>query len=122
MRELKQGSDSHIRAIVWVRGETFKVESEVADLWQLKGDENQTVLVTAIHTTLDRDADLLEGAVAASWSLGIVEQSQGEGCCWLQRDGSRRCEGGDCGGKCLWRKARQPWNQGDTAELVEPSP
>ena len=25
-------------------------------------------------------------------------------------------EGGDCGGKCLWRKARQPWKQGDTAE------
>ena len=21
-----------------------------------------------------------------------------------------------CGGKCLWRKARQPWKQGDTAE------
>ena len=20
------------------------------------------------------------------------------------------------GGKCLWRKARQPWKQGDTAE------
>ena len=27
-----------------------------------------------------------------------------------------RCEGGDCGGKCLWRKAREPWKQGDTAE------
>ena len=26
------------------------------------------------------------------------------------------CEGGDCGAKCLWRKARQPWKQGDTAE------
>ena len=26
--------------------------------------------------------------------------------CWLQRDTSRGCEGGDCGGKCLWRKAR----------------
>ena len=22
----------------------------------------------------------------------------------------------DCGGKCLWRKARQPWKHGDTAE------
>ena len=52
-----------------------------------------------------------------SWSLGIVEQSQCKGCCWLRRDGSRGCEGGDCGGKCLWRKARQPWKQGDTAEL-----
>ena len=26
------------------------------------------------------------------------------------------CEGGDRGGKCLWRKAGQPWKQGDTAE------
>ena len=32
------------------------------------------------------------------------------------RDRSRGCEGEDCGGKCLWRKARQPWKQGDTAE------
>ena len=24
--------------------------------------------------------------------------------------------GSDCWGKCLWRKARQPWKQGDTAE------
>ena len=26
------------------------------------------------------------------------------------------CEGGDCGGKCQLREARQPWKQGDTAE------
>ena len=55
MGELKQGSSPHIRAIVWVRGETFKAESEAADLWQLKRNENQTVLTAAIHT-LDRDA------------------------------------------------------------------
>ena len=54
MRELKQGSDPHIRAIVWVRGETFKAENETADLWQPKGNENQIVLATAIHTP-DRD-------------------------------------------------------------------
>ena len=24
--------------------------------------------------------------------------------------------GGDCVGKCLWRKAGQPWKQGDAAE------
>ena len=40
----------------------------------------------------------------------------GQGFCWLQRDRSRGCEGGDYGGKCLWRKARQPSKQGDTAE------
>ena len=60
--------------------------------------------------------DPLEGAVAGSQSLGIVEQSPGKGCCGLQRDGSSGCEGGDCGGKCLWRKARKPHKQSDTAE------
>ena len=58
----------------------IKAESETADLWQPKWNENQTVLATVIHTR-DRDADPLEGAEAGSWSLGIVEQSQGEGCC-----------------------------------------
>ena len=32
------------------------------------------------------------------------------------RDGLRGWERGDCGGKCLWSKARQPWRQGDSAE------
>ena len=54
-------------------------ESETADLWQPEWNENQTVLATGIHT-LDRNAGLLEGTAAGSWSLGIVEQSQGEGC------------------------------------------
>ena len=80
MGGLKQGSDPHVGTTVWVRGETFKAESETADLWQPKWNENQTVLATAIHT-LDRNAGPLEGAAAGSWSLGIVEQSQGEGCC-----------------------------------------
>jgi len=29
--------------------------------------------------TLDRDAGPLEGTAAESWSIGIVEQSQGKG-------------------------------------------
>ena len=113
--ELKQGSDPHIRATVWVRGETFKAESKAADVWQPKWNENQMVLAAAIHT-LDRDTGPLEGTVAGSWSLGSVEQSQGKGCCWLWRDRLRGYEGGDCGGKCLWRKARQPWKQDVAAE------
>ena len=100
---------------LWVRGETFKAESETADLWQPKWNENQTVLAAAIHT-LDRDIGSLEGAMAGRWSLGIVEQSQGEGCCWLQRDRSRGCEQEDYGGKCLWRKPEQPWKQSNTSE------
>ena len=73
MGELKQGSNPHSREIVSVRGETFKDESETADLWQPKWNENQAVLAAAIHTPND--------TVAGSWSLGIVEQHQGEGCC-----------------------------------------
>ena len=106
---------SHIRAIVWVRGETVKAKSKTADLWHPKWNENQTVLATAIHTS-DRDAGLLEGAAAWSWSLGTVEQPQGQGCCWLWRDRSRRCEGGGHGGNFLWRKARQPRRQGELPE------
>ena len=82
---------------------------------QPKWSENQTVLTTAMHT-VDRDAGPLEGAEARTGSSGTVEQSQGEGCCPVWRDGSRGCEGGDCGGKCLWRKVRQPWKQGNIAE------
>ena len=78
MGELKQGSDPHIGAIVLVRGERFKAESEAADLSQPKWNENQTILATALFT-LDRDAGNLE--IARSWSLGIVERSQGKGCC-----------------------------------------
>ena len=74
------GTEAGVPSPHRVRGETFKAGSEAADLWQPKWDENQTVLATAIHT-LDRDKGPLEGAVAGSWSLGIVEQSQGEGCC-----------------------------------------
>ena len=64
------------------RGEIFTAESEIADLWPPKWRENQTVLAAAIP---DRDAGPLEGAAAGSWSLGIVEQSQGEGCYRLQK-------------------------------------
>ena len=50
------------------------------------------------------------------WDLETVEQSQGKGCCWLWRDGSNGCEGGDGDGRCLWREARQPRKQDNTAE------
>ena len=78
--ETEAGVRSPQRAIVLVRGETFKAESETADLWQPKWNENHTVLAMAIHTP-DRDTGTLEGAVAGGCSLGIVEQSQGQGCC-----------------------------------------
>ena len=65
MGELNQGSDPHMGAIVRVRGETFKAGNEIADLWQPKWNENQTVLGAAIHTP-DRDAGPLEGTAAGS--------------------------------------------------------
>ena len=65
MGELKQGSNPHIGAIVYVRREIFKAESETADLRQPKWNENQMVLATAI-STLDRDGGPLEGRVAGN--------------------------------------------------------
>ena len=78
--ELKKGSDPHITAIVWVRGETLTAETETGDLWQLKRNENQTVLTAAIHT-LDRNAGPL--GRHSGWELEFrgCGQSQGEGCC-----------------------------------------
>ena len=67
MGGLKQGSDPPTGATVWVRGKTFKAESEPADLRHLKWNEIQTVLAAAIHTP-ESDIDSLEGAAAASWS------------------------------------------------------
>ena len=58
-----------------VRAETFKAESETADLWQPKWNENQTVLVAATHTP-DRNAGPLDGTAAGSWCLGTVEQQE----------------------------------------------
>ena len=59
------GIGSHIRAIVWVRGETYKAESETAALWQPKWNENKTVLAAA----RDRDAVPLECTAAGNWNL-----------------------------------------------------
>ena len=55
-------------------------DSETADLWQPKRNENQTVLAAAIHMP-GRNTGLPEGAAAGSWSLGIVGQFQGKGFC-----------------------------------------
>ena len=44
----------------------IKAESETADLWQPKWNENQTVFAAAIHTP-DRNTGPLERAVAGSW-------------------------------------------------------
>ena len=78
------GTEAGVRSPHWgsclSQRRNIKAESETADLWQPKWNENQTVLVAPVHT-MDRNAGPLEGTVAGSWSLGIVGQSQGEGCC-----------------------------------------
>ena len=79
MGELKLGSDPHIGATVESEEKHLRLRVK-ADLWQPKWNENQTVLATVIDTP-DRNPGLQEGAAAGSWSLRIVEQSQGEGCC-----------------------------------------
>ena len=60
------GTETGVRSplweIVWVRGETFKAESETDDLWQPKWNENQTVLVAAIDM-LGRYSCLLSAGV-----------------------------------------------------------
>ena len=69
------GTEAEVQSPQWgncqVRGETFKVEIETADLWQPKQNEIQTSLP---QPYIPRTAE------ARSWSLGIVEQSPGEGC------------------------------------------
>ena len=78
------GTEADVRSPHWgnflSQRETFKAESETAHLWQPKWNENQRALATAIHTP-DREAGPLQGTAAGSWSTGIVEQFQGEGCC-----------------------------------------
>ena len=53
-----------------------------------------------MHTP-DRYTGSLAGAVAGSWSLGVVEQSQGEGCREMDREDEREetVVGNACGGK-----------------------
>ena len=73
-----RGTEAGVQSPHWdiclIQRKTFKTESETADLWQPKWNENQTALAAAIHT-LDRNAPPLEGTAAGSGSLGIVEQS-----------------------------------------------
>ena len=57
-------------ATVYVRGETFKAESETTDLWQPKQNKNETVLAAAIQT-LDRNTGpwKLQWLGAGVWGL-----------------------------------------------------
>ena len=68
------GTDAGVRSPHWGNclSQRRKAEHVTADPWQLKQNENQTVLATAIHT-LDRDDGPLGGTAAGSLNLGTVE-------------------------------------------------
>ena len=74
MAELKQGSDPHM-------GQLFELEEKHLRLRvkQLVGGSLNGMRIR--QSAADRDACPLEGSEAGSWSLGIVEKSQGNGCC-----------------------------------------
>ena len=68
-------TESEIRSPHWgscVRGEIFKAESETADLWQPKWNENQTVLAATIPsqtgTLVPWKAQRLGAGVWGLWS------------------------------------------------------
>ena len=93
----------HIRAVVRVRGETFKAERETADLWQPKWNENQTVLAAPIHT-LDRDAGPCKAQRrgAGVWGLWSDLRARAADDCGETSRGDVREEtvvGNGCGGK-----------------------
>ena len=58
MGELKRVSDRYIGANVWVRGETYKTESEVADLCQPKWNENKRYLLLGRKAMTNLDSIL----------------------------------------------------------------
>ena len=79
MGELKQGSDHHIGKLSESEEKHLRLRVKQMICGSLNGMRiRQSLLQPYIH---QRAAGPLEGMVAGSWSLGIVEQSQGEGCC-----------------------------------------
>ena len=79
MGELKQGPISTSEQLSESEEKYLRLKVKQLICGSLIGTD-QTVLATAIHIP-GRNAGLLEGAVAGNWRLGIVEQTQGEGCC-----------------------------------------
>ena len=47
----------------------------------LNGMKITQIILAAAICTLDRDMGPLEGTAVGSWSIGMVEQFQGEVCC-----------------------------------------
>ena len=79
MGELKQGSESHIGAIAESEEKHLRLRVEQLVCGSLNGMRIRQSLPQSYIPQTDRDP--LEGTAAGSWSLGIVEQSQGKGRC-----------------------------------------
>ena len=108
-------------ATVWDRGEIVEAECEAAGLRQSKWNESHADNPCHSHTYPSQRCQRCRSLRRhSSWELecGDCRGIQGEVCCGWWGDGPRGHAEGDCGGKCLWRKARPPWRQGDTAESV----
>ena len=79
---MKLGSDPHMGQFFRTEVKPLRIlEIETANLGHSEWNENHTSNLVAATHTLDRDASPLEGTVARNWSLRIVEQSHGKGCC-----------------------------------------
>ena len=72
MGKLKQGSEPHIEAIE-SKEKRLRLSMKQLVCGSLNG--------MRIRQSLPQPYIPLDGAMAGSWSLGIVEQSKGEGCC-----------------------------------------
>ena len=98
---MKQGSDPLTGAIVWVRGGTLRLREKQLICGILNGMRIRQCLpqpyISQTRTQVSWKAQQLEfrdcGATPG-WELLLTVEN-----------GLRGSEGGDCGGKCLWRKA-----------------
>ena len=105
MGELKQGSDPHIRVI----------ESEEKHL-RLRVKQLTRGSLSGVRIRQSMPKPHICGQKCGSpgrgggWELEFRDCGAipVRGLLLTARDRWRECEGGDRGGKCLWRKARQP--------------
>ena len=82
--ELKQGSNPHMGQLSESKEKHLRLRVKQLICGSLNGMRlRQSLQQPYIHRgeVGQGDVGLLEGAVAGSWSLGIVEQFLGEGCC-----------------------------------------
>ena len=92
------------------------LENEVVNLWPSGWNENH--IENPCHSHMYSREGFKSPRKCSSCELEhrVWSTIPGKVCCWLRRNSLRGPEGGDYSEKCLWRKARQTWRQGDSAE------